>query len=85
MTLSAEILHPLTASTVEYEYCLDRPLRTLATRYTLKDESAQTATGKAEYSLLFCSGISLRAAIVHCGFSRLNNTCCRTRDVAPGD
>ncbi|KAK7029621.1 hypothetical protein VNI00_014319 [Paramarasmius palmivorus] len=52
--VSSDILHPLTAKKVEYTYCLDRPLKCIATRYTSPGSSSEDG-----YTLVLASGISL--------------------------
>lgn len=51
----------LLCHTVEYSYCYDRPLRSLATRYT-PDTSllGKSLPGKSACCLLLCAGISFR-------------------------
>ncbi|KAI0748084.1 Alpha/beta hydrolase fold-1 [Daedaleopsis nitida] len=60
MPLSAETLQPLTSSTVEFDYCHDRPLRSLASRFVLRDQPADDVPGRTTCSLLMCAGISLQ-------------------------
>lgn len=59
MSLSHETLRPLTYSTVPFEYCDDRKLWSLATRFV--PTSADDGQGKTTCSLLLCAGISLRS------------------------
>ena len=66
MVNSSETSYPLTSSTVEFNYCHDRPLRSLATRFTHVERHAQDSGNDSSgiqttCCLMFCSGISLRA------------------------
>ncbi|KAI0760367.1 hypothetical protein C8Q74DRAFT_222581 [Fomes fomentarius] len=60
MPLSLESLEPLTSSTVEFQYCLDRPLRCLATRFVLRDQSDLDVPARTTCSLILCAGISIQ-------------------------
>ncbi|KAK7063764.1 Alpha/beta-hydrolase [Favolaschia claudopus] len=55
--VSSETLEPLVASSVEFTYCLDRPLRCIATRYT--NAQASDPDTSAGICLIFACGISL--------------------------
>ena len=60
MPLSPETLHPLSCTTVEFEYCHDRPLRALALRYVPRDRVSQQDSNRATCSLLMFGGLNLR-------------------------
>lgn len=68
MPLSSEHMQPLTSSTVEFDYCHDRPLRSLATRYALPGQPCPEAPGRTSCCLLLCAGISLRAHLLSSSF-----------------
>ncbi|KAJ7103035.1 Alpha/beta hydrolase fold-1 [Mycena belliarum] len=55
--VSSMLLHPLQAKSVQFDYCFDRRLRCIATRYTA--DSTDSDSGTPSCSFVFTSGISL--------------------------
>ncbi|KAJ7508557.1 hypothetical protein B0H11DRAFT_1965628 [Mycena galericulata] len=53
--VSQTLLHPLEAHSVQFTYCLDRPLQCIATRYTLGTDNSDANA----FTLVFACGISL--------------------------
>lgn len=60
MPLSRETLRPLEVSTVEFDYCHDRPLRSIATRVVPRNQTAIDVPGRTTCCLLLAAGISLQ-------------------------
>ncbi|KAI0696989.1 Alpha/beta hydrolase fold-1 [Cerioporus squamosus] len=60
MSLSPETLYPLQTSIVEFEYCHDRPLRTLAARFVPWNQSPPDHSDRATCTLMICSGLNLQ-------------------------
>ncbi|KAJ6601298.1 Alpha/beta hydrolase family-domain-containing protein [Mycena vulgaris] len=56
--VSSLLLHPLKATSVQFSYCLDRPLQCIATRYTNSNDSL-AADSSTSCTLVIASGISL--------------------------
>ncbi|KAJ7216462.1 hypothetical protein GGX14DRAFT_604816 [Mycena pura] len=55
-----QLLYPLTVeSTVQFTYCLDRPLQCIATKYTCREGSESAHGSPPGCTLIFASGISL--------------------------